>query len=82
MSDDSVKGLIGDYDKYVVKKVSEPFPIIFTRGEGGFLTDISGKRYLDFWAGIATVSAGHNNPEVQDAVKRQMDQLVHCASWS
>lgn len=82
MVDNSADRLIVDYDRYVVRRVSEPFPIVFTKGEGVFLTDIRGKRYLDFWAGIATVSAGHNNPKVQEAVKAQMDELVHCASWS
>ena len=82
MSDDLASRLIADYDRYIARKVSEPFSIVFTKGEGPFLTDIMGKRYLDFWAGIATVSVGHRNPEVQEAVKRQMDELVHCASWS
>ena len=74
--------IIGEYDRYVAKRVSEPFPIVLTHGEGVYLTDIEGKRYLDFWAGIATVNAGHGNPTVQEAVRKQMDELVHCASMS
>jgi 4-aminobutyrate aminotransferase/(S)-3-amino-2-methylpropionate transaminase len=74
--------IIKEYSKYVATHVSEPFPIVLSNGEGVYLTDIEGKRYLDFWSGIATVNVGHGNPRVQDAVRKQMDKLVHCASMS
>jgi 4-aminobutyrate aminotransferase-like enzyme len=82
MYEGNAEEIIREYDGYVAKRVSEPFPIVFTHGEGVHLTDIAGKRYLDFWAGIATVNVGHNNPRVQEAVRKQMDELVHCASMS
>jgi 4-aminobutyrate aminotransferase len=74
--------IIREYGKYLAKRVSEPFPIVLTRGEGVYLTDMQGRRYLDFWAGIATANVGHGNPKVQEAVERQMRELVHCASMS
>ena len=82
MYEGNAEEIIREYDRYVPKRVSEPFPIVLTRGDGVYLTDIEGKRYLDFWAGIATISIGHSNPRVQEAVRRQMDELVHCASMS
>jgi len=82
MYEGNAEEIIREYDRYVAKHVSEPFPIVLTRGEGVYLTDIEGKRYLDFWAGIATVNVGHGNPMVQEAVRKQMDELVHCASMS
>jgi len=78
----NTEDIIREYDRYIAKRVSEPFPIVLTHGEGVYLTDIEGKRYLDFWAGIATINVGHNNPRVQEAVRRQMEELVHCASMS
>jgi 4-aminobutyrate aminotransferase-like enzyme len=61
---------------------AEPFPLVITDADGVYLIDAEGRRYLDFWAGIATVNAGHQHPRVQAAVKRQLDRLVHCASQS
>lgn len=73
---------IKEYGKYVTTSFGNPFPIVITDAKGVYLTDIEGKRYLDFWAGIATVNVGHNHPLIQEAVKRQLDKLVHCASQS
>jgi len=54
--------------------------LVIVEGRDVFVYDLEGKRYLDFWAGIATVNMGHGNPKVQEAVRRQMDRLVHIAS--
>ncbi len=73
---------IREYGQYVVTSFGRLFPIVIVQGEGLYLTDLEGRKYLDFWAGIATANAGHNNPAVQRAVKEQMEKLVHCASHS
>lgn len=56
------------------------FPLVIAEGNDVFLTDVEGKKYLDFLAGVAVVNCGHNNPEVQKAVEKQMRKLVHCFS--
>lgn len=72
-----------EYDQYVITSYGKPFPgIVIVEASDVYVTDMEGKRYLDFWAGIATVNAGHNNPKVQEAVQRQMEKLVHCSSQS
>src|SRR5579885_2165163 len=43
--------------------------------------DTEGKTYTDLFAGISVVNAGHVNPRVAEAAKRQIDQLVHCCSY-
>ena len=43
-------------------------PIAIVRGEGSYVWDADGKRYLDFIGGIATVSVGHANPRVREAL--------------
>jgi 4-aminobutyrate aminotransferase-like enzyme len=53
----------------------EPLP--FVRGEGKWLFDPEGQRYLDFFGGIVTVCLGHCDSRVTDAIKRQVDQLQH-----
>ncbi len=55
-------------------------PIVFTHGEGTWLTDEAGKRYLDFLTGLAVVSVGHANPRVAEAVASQMGALVHVSN--
>ena len=71
---------VKEYGEYVVTSFGKPYPLVIVDGRDVHLTDMNGKRYLDFWAGIATVNAGHNNPRVQEAAKVQMEKLVHCAS--
>lgn len=54
--------------------------VIFVRGEGSWLYDDQGRRYLDFLAGIAVVSVGHANPRVARAVSDQMAMLGHVSN--
>jgi 4-aminobutyrate aminotransferase-like enzyme len=57
---------------------SEPLPM--ERGEMQHLWDVDGKKYLDFFGGIVTVSLGHCNPRVTDKTKAQMDKLQHVST--
>lgn len=56
------------------------FPVVLERGEGVFLYDTEGRRYLDFAAGIAVCGLGYGNKELQDAMKRQIDLLMHTSN--
>ena len=56
----------------------EPLP--FVKGEGKWLTDASGRRYLDFFGGIVTVSLGHCHPRVVDAIEKQARTLQHVST--
>jgi 4-aminobutyrate aminotransferase-like enzyme len=55
-------------------------PIAFERGEGARLWDVEGTEYLDFFGGILTVSLGHAEPRVTDAVVAQAKKLVHTSA--
>lgn len=55
-------------------------PIEIVRGEGSYLYDGTGKRYVDFCSGIATVSLGHANPVVTRALAQQAEKLMHCSN--
>lgn len=52
----------------------------FERGEGSWLYDTAGERYLDFAAGIAVNVVGHSNPHVVEALKAQADKLWHVSN--
>lgn len=61
-------------------KTYNRFPVIFDHGEGVTLYDSEGNAYLDFGAGIAVMGLGYNDPEYNEAVKRQVDQLLHTSN--
>ena len=50
------------------------------RGEGSYLWDEAGKRYLDFCTGIAVCSLGHCHPRLVAAIREQAGQLLHCSN--
>ncbi len=50
------------------------------KGEGSYLYDTEGRRYVDFCAGIATCCLGHCNPLVVDALCKQAHELMHCSN--
>ncbi|WP_311407643.1 aspartate aminotransferase family protein [Liquorilactobacillus uvarum] len=47
------------------------------KGQGAYLTDEKGEKYLDFAAGVGVVNCGHNNPIVVEAIEKQLHDLVH-----
>ena len=55
-------------------------PIQIDHGDGSYVFDASGTRYLDFFGGVLTTMIGHNNPEVTDAVKAQASKVMHTSS--
>jgi 4-aminobutyrate aminotransferase-like enzyme len=52
-------------------------PPVLVRGEGAYLYDTEGRRYLDCYCGVTVVSAGHSNPEILEAAIDQMRRLQH-----
>lgn len=55
-------------------------PISFTHGEGAWLFDAAGNRYLDGLAGVAVNTLGHAHPRFTAALKAQIDSLIHCSN--
>jgi predicted acetylornithine/succinylornithine family transaminase len=56
------------------------FPMVPVRGEGSYLWDDAGKRYLDFCTGIAVCSLGHCHPRLVAALRQQAGELLHCSN--
>jgi len=57
-----------------------PPPVTFVRGEGSWLWDDQGRRYLDLLSGLAVTSLGHSHPAVADALAEQARTLVHVSN--
>lgn len=56
------------------------FPVVLERGDGVWLQDTEGKKYLDFGAGIAVFALGYHYPGYDDALKGQIDKLIHTSN--
>jgi len=56
-----------------------PFPscIEIESAKGSYITDVNGKQYLDFVAGVSACTLGHSNPIINNAVKQQLDKYSH-----
>lgn len=52
-------------------------PPVLVRGEGAYLFDNEGRRYLDCYSGVSVMNAGHSNPEIVEAAVEQLRQLQH-----
>ena len=57
------------------------YQIVLERGEGVYLYDTTGKKYLDFCAGIAVFGLGYANQEYNDALKEQIDKVIHTSNY-
>lgn len=66
-------------EAYTVKTYNR-FPVVLDHGEGVYLYDMEGKKYLDFAAGIAVSGLGYGNREYNDALKAQIDKLIHTSN--
>jgi acetylornithine/N-succinyldiaminopimelate aminotransferase len=67
-------------DKYIMRTYGR-YPLVPVRGEGCYLWDADGKRYLDFLAGVAVNNLGHCHPRVVAALQKQAGELIHCSNY-
>ena len=57
------------------------YQIALDKGDGMYLYDVEGKKYLDFGSGIGVFALGYGNQEYNDAVKAQVDKLIHTSNY-
>ncbi len=70
--EDAEKALLHTYNRY---------QIVLDKGEGVHLYDIEGKKYLDFVSGIGVFALGYHNKAYNDALKEQIDKLIHTSNY-
>lgn len=73
------KNLLERAAKHVSATNARAFDIVASHGQGSYLFDVEGNKYLDFTSGIAVNNVGHCHPEVVQAAKEQISKLIHCA---
>lgn len=64
----------------VIMKTYNRFPVVLEKGEGVYLYDTDGKGYLDFGSGIAVFALGYHNEAYNQALKDQIDKLIHTSN--
>ena len=72
MIDQAEQDLLHTYNRY---------QIVLDRGEGMYLYDVNGKKYLDFMSGIAVFALGYGNQAYNDALKAQIDKILHTSNY-
>lgn len=70
--DEAEAALLHTYNRYQV---------VLDKGDGVYLYDVEGKKYLDFCAGIAVFALGYNNREYNHALKAQIDKIIHTSNY-
>lgn len=70
--EEAEKALLHTYNRYQV---------VLDRGEGVYLYDLDGKKYLDFASGIAVFALGYHYQDYDDALKAQIDKLIHTSNY-
>ena len=64
------------YDQYIFPTYTR-LPVVFVKGKGSVLTDMDGRKYLDFFPGWGVSNVGHCHPKVVAAVRDQVSKLIH-----
>jgi predicted acetylornithine/succinylornithine family transaminase len=73
------KEVISLYEKYVIANYTK-LPIVFVRGQGSWLWDAEGRKYLDLFPGWGVNGVGHCHPRVVAALREQAGRLMHVAN--
>jgi predicted acetylornithine/succinylornithine family transaminase len=73
------QAIIEAENRFIIQTYKRP-PFVLERGEGVYLYDTEGRRYLDFVAGIAVNALGYGHPAVLQAIREQAERLIHVSN--
>jgi len=74
--------IIDKHKKYLFPVIANYYeePLVVDRAKGSYVYDVEGKEYLDFFGGIVTISVGHCNEKVTNAIEKQTNKLQHIST--
>jgi acetylornithine/N-succinyldiaminopimelate aminotransferase len=78
--EDTQAALVEAASRYLYPNYRQP-PLVLSHGSGSEVWDLSGKRYLDFYAGIAVSSLGHSHPRLTAVLADQAARLLHVSNY-
>ncbi len=73
--------IIEDDKRYLFQNYGDRLPVSFVKGDGSYLYDQDGKKYVDFFSGIAVSSLGYKSKALSDALHKQVDNIIHSSNW-
>ncbi len=76
------KALIDRDHQFLSPSLPREYPLVVSKGEGVWVDDPDGNRFLDFTSGIAVCNTGHCHPDVVSAAKAQLETLIHTCGES
>lgn len=71
---------IDQAEQYLIHTYNR-YQLVLEKGDGVYLYDVNGDKYLDFTSGIAVFALGYNNKAFNDALKEQIDKLIHTSNF-
>jgi 4-aminobutyrate aminotransferase len=74
------RALVARDNRVIAPCAGRVYPFVIERGEGCYVWDVDGNRYLDLNAGIAVVAAGHSHPRMVRAIQEQATRFIHMAA--
>ena len=80
MSDNKMQAMIEQAEKDLLHTYNR-YQVVLDHGEGMYLFDVNGKKYLDFMSGIAVFALGYGNQAYNDALKAQIDKILHTSNY-
>lgn len=80
MSEVIMKQVVEEGEAYVMHTYGR-FPLALEHGEGAYLYDETGKKYLDMYAGIAVNALGYNHPALTKALTEQVQKMMHVSNY-
>lgn len=72
--------IIHESESYLIHSYNR-YPVVLDHGEGVYLYDTDGKKYIDFGSGIAVCAFGYSDEELKQALKDQIDKVVHVSNY-
>ena len=80
MSENKMQAMIEQAEKDLLHTYNR-YQVVLDHGEGMYLYDVNGKKYLDFMSGIAVFALGYGNQAYNDALKAQIDKILHTSNY-
>jgi len=81
MTSKRLRDIMDSDRQYLFQNYGDRLPVCFTGGEGSFLYDQDGRRYIDFFAGIAVSTLGHAHPGFVKKLQAQLERPIHSSNW-
>lgn len=75
MTNDRTTPAVAEAERWTAHNY-HPLPVVIADAEGSWVTDVDGRRYLDFLAGYSALNFGHRHPAIVDAAHRQLDRVT------